>query len=137
MYFSCPLCSSKTSYSTKEEDIQAIGYRATVHAWGCGTCHWVELLSIEEGKDINKPISPRKEGYGGAARVDIKAFVQKCDTERLTPKTILEIPKWARLLKTTLGEERRVRKMVGLAHHKPVSALELEFANLLARIPNA
>ena len=136
MYFSCPLCSSKTSYNTKEEHIQAIGYRATVHAWGCSTCHWVELLSIE-GKDTNTSLSPRKEGYGGAARVDIKAFVQKCDRDILTPKTILEIPKWERLLKTTLGEERRVRKLVGLGHHKPVSALELEFANLLDRIPKA
>lgn len=137
MYFSCPLCASETSYATKEEHIQAIGYHAKVHAWGCKTCHWVDLLSIEEGKKTSETLAPRREGYGGAARVDIRAFVKKCDTEILTQKSIMEIPKWARLLKTTLGEERRVRKMVGLGHHKPVSALELEFANLVARIPKA
>ena len=78
--------------------------------------------------------APREEGYGGTFRKELSDFVEQCDIDPIPTEAIQEIPKWASRLKTVLGEERRVRRMVGLGKHKPISKLELQFQNLLKRI---
>ena len=133
MSIACPLCSSQTLYATKEEHIQEVAYHATVHAWGCQVCYWVDLISVEEGQTVEGPVRPRDAGYGGEFRQELSDFIESCDVEPLPKEAIKELPKWAVRLKTVLGEERRVRRMVGLSKHKPVSPLELQFQTLLQR----
>jgi len=89
------------------------------------------MLSIEE-KDMPIP-TPRIEGYTGEFRVRLAMFVQQAEENGFPSQAQEAIGKWAGQLKDVRSAERRIRKMVGLGDHKPMTDIDHRFEALLAR----
>ena len=132
--FSCPLCKSQTQFGTKEESFPFLNHHVTSFAWACPNCHWTEMLSVEE-KDAPVP-TPRIEGYTGEFRVRLAMFVQQAEDNDFPPEAREAIGKWVGQLKNVRSAERRIRKLVGLGDHKPMTDVDNRFEALVARTKN-
>ena len=129
--YPCPLCRCQTKFAKKEESFPFLNHHVTSFAWACPKCHWTELLSVEE-KDAAVPI-PRIEGYTGEFRVRLAMFVQQAEDNEYPQAAREAIGKWTGQLKNIRSAERRIRKMVGLREHKPMTDIDRRFESLLAR----
>jgi hypothetical protein len=133
--FFCPLCKTPTKFGVKEESFPFLNHYVTSYGWACPKCHWTELLSVEKGnkEEIDVPM-PRIEGYTGEFRVRLAMFVQKAEENDFPSEAQEAIGKWTEQLKGVRAEERRIRKLVGLADHKPQTEIDKRFSVLLKRI---
>ena len=99
--------------------------------------HLVGLSKLSDGNVFRREdvLTPHQgiEGYTGEFRVRLAMFVQQAEDNDFPPEAREAIGKWAGQLKNVRSAERRIRKMVGLGDHKPMTDIDHRFEALLAR----